>query len=353
MKIRNLVLSLSLLISSTTKADEVKIGAILPLSGDFAFAGQGFREGIDEAIKEYPNIPFKVIYEDDESLNKLKTVTAFQKLSSIDGVSIVFTAAVNSTAAAASLANRAKLPTLIVWDANEQIKGMGPSIFGIGVETEGTGQDVARTVVKKRKRTKIAILSVQDEWSQIISEAFAKEAKHLGAEIVLNENFSLGERDFRSALNRAILMEADAIYYPVFADSLISITRQAKELQFKGDLVTGDSLSENEIKALGTFAEGVICAQVWLGREEQEKDISTSIHKGFVHLGKRAVHMSALAAQSLVANGKAITRANLHAEFTTLLKGKNEARARIGNSAKTGEFRETILQVVNGRLKPI
>ena len=50
---------------------EIKIGAILPLTGDLAFLGEEIRKGIDIAVEEVrqEGLSLKVFYEDDQSLS--------------------------------------------------------------------------------------------------------------------------------------------------------------------------------------------------------------------------------------------------------------------------------------------
>ena len=83
----------------------VKIGAILPLTGAMGFVGQTYKDLYEMRLSEIPeNSKFKyqLIFEDDQ-LDAQKSLTAGQKLLSLDNVDVLLLAQVQ---------NR-QLPTLL------------------------------------------------------------------------------------------------------------------------------------------------------------------------------------------------------------------------------------------------
>jgi len=72
----------------------IKIGAVIPISGIAATYGENQRNAIELAVDEINDSggvagrPLEVVFEDDET-NTAKTVSAFQKLISVDGVEVV------------------------------------------------------------------------------------------------------------------------------------------------------------------------------------------------------------------------------------------------------------------------
>ena len=76
-----------------SKNNPIKIGAILPLTGDLAFLGEEIKKGIDLGVAEYKDrgININVIYEDDQSLSLTASVNAANKLLNIDKVDVGLT----------------------------------------------------------------------------------------------------------------------------------------------------------------------------------------------------------------------------------------------------------------------
>jgi len=62
--------------------EEIKIVAILPLTGDLAFLGEEIRKSIDIAVDEarQEGLSLNVLYEDDQSLSPVAAVNATNKL---------------------------------------------------------------------------------------------------------------------------------------------------------------------------------------------------------------------------------------------------------------------------------
>ena len=88
------VLALVLASCSKAESNSVKIGGIFPLSGQVAVYGVECKNGVDLAIEEINAAggingkPVVLVSEDDEG-NPDKTVNAFKKLSTKDGVKVV------------------------------------------------------------------------------------------------------------------------------------------------------------------------------------------------------------------------------------------------------------------------
>ena len=148
----------------------IKIGSVLPITGDFAFFGgeilRGAQIAIEEAQKSNPDIKF--INEDDHSDAK-SSVNAANKLTSIDKVDGVITATLQEVKPMASIFSNGSIPLLATWDSNDYIKTAGKNIFTIGFSTEYAGQIMADHAYNTLKLRNVAVMSALDEWSTIIA----------------------------------------------------------------------------------------------------------------------------------------------------------------------------------------
>ena len=109
------------------KQDDVKIGAILPLSGDYSIIGTEIKNGMELAKYEIAMDGFDVniIYEDDESFLPRAVVNAANKLVNIDKVDVALTAIVEEAKPSSNIFNDNEVPLVIVWDSNRYIKEGG------------------------------------------------------------------------------------------------------------------------------------------------------------------------------------------------------------------------------------
>ncbi len=105
--------------SNEPKSNEpIKIGVILPLSGQYAFFGEDEKDALDLALK---NSNVKMIFEDD-GFDATKAVSAYQKLISIDKVDILVNADSVAFAAIYPLIKKDKILTFQIFESSEKHK---------------------------------------------------------------------------------------------------------------------------------------------------------------------------------------------------------------------------------------
>ena len=247
------------------------VGAILSLSNnDLASIAQSLQEGIDLAVDELnagggiQGKTVHVIYEDDQ-LNTARATTAAHKLLDVNHVSASFIGLANTAKGAGPIFEQAKVPLIVLWDANEDIENLGDYVYTIGFSTEQAGYAMAKMLYDKGTRT-AGVIRHQDEWSQLISNSFVKKFKELGGTILADESVEVGATDFRTVLLK--VKTADAIYAPLVGQ-LDVLFKQARELGYTGLLTTGDSMTDDVSNSAQGAAEGVYFTQVFAPESEK------------------------------------------------------------------------------------
>lgn len=130
------ILAIGLIAIQTKKEPgEIKIGAILPLTGDSALYGESIKKGIDLAVEQINSEEgvkgrkVTVIYEDSKAVPSVG-VASFQKLISIHRVPVVIGDAVSSvTLAIAPIAEKNKVVILSPLSSAPAITEAGDFIF--------------------------------------------------------------------------------------------------------------------------------------------------------------------------------------------------------------------------------
>jgi len=287
----------------------LKAGALLPLSGEFHFVGRALQQGMELALKDYQSEQIEICYEDDQTFRDLTAVTAVKKLVNVDNVDVVLNSVVNTSSAIAPILNKKKVPGVVIWDNNKRIQQLGDWIFAQGVSTELAGEDMAEHAFKNLAVKNVSVISVHDEWSEIISSAFIDKFQRLGGTVDLHEKFLVEENDFRSLVSRIKKKKSEAIYFPLFPHSLQALVKQLRAFDYDGYLLTGDSFAYDSLKVLGDLAEGLFATQVWHQEsslsskyKEQYGDQENSINMAFVALGYDAVKMLAELSRKLKAS---------------------------------------------------
>ncbi len=335
------------------------VGAILPLSGDFAFLGTQMQRGMELALEDYPASHIKIVYEDDQTLNNLSALNALKKLLLSDKAVIVLNDAVNTTKAIAPTLDAQKVPAVVFWDNNEELKGLSKYVFAMGLSTELAGSDMAQFAFHTLGVKSVYIASAQDGWSEIISNSFAKKFKELDGTINAHEKFPPDSIDFRTLIAKAKQAGSGAIYFPLFPQANESLIKQARELDYTGYLLTGDGLTEENIQNLGALSNGVYASLPYLANQSfldkyraKFSDNLNPINLSFAGLGYDAAKLVIDVVASLEKRGTKVTAEAIRNalpgfEFSGVTgSGKFSAEGIVTK-------KELLLEVHNGTFKPV
>ena len=275
-----LVLVTILVIVETKKRPkEIKIGAILPLTGDAALYGQNIKKGIDLATAEINQkggihgAKITVIYEDSKA-NPTEGVSAFNQLVDIYGVPVVIGDAVSSvTLAIAPIADRKKVVVLSPLSSAPAITQAGDFIFR-NVPSDLFGGRVAAYFAARDQGWKsLAILYANNDFGVGLKEVFSKWVKSLGSKIVASEAYEQGNTDFRTQLIKIKQANPDAIFLVGYREAP-QILIQAKELGVKSYLLGTGLLEDPKIIDLAKQAsEGVFFTQLQYTPDSSEQDV--------------------------------------------------------------------------------
>jgi branched-chain amino acid transport system substrate-binding protein len=240
---------------------DVKVGSVLPLSGNSAAYGNWIREAL-QLVEEETNKTggiqsksLKIIYEDDQGQPSV-AASAMQKLTNIDKVPLVYGSWVSSAVLAmAPIAERTR--TVLIAEAiSPKISEAGDYIFRFNLD--------ARVALAKlipfaaQKNNKFAILYINNDFGVDQANIFKKEMEKLGKSVVFNQGYDPSTTDFRSALTKIKNLQPDAIFIPGYLE-IANILKQAQELGLKAQFYSSFPFENiNILKIAGKAAEGVI-----------------------------------------------------------------------------------------------
>lgn len=132
-KLVTLVIVVAIIIIGSTftqtkkQSTSLTLGLMLPLTGDYAAAGQNMQKGMELALDQYkknnPDLDIKVVVEDD-GYNTKKGVTAYKKLVDYDKVDAIL-----------------MLSTPVIDAIHEDVVKRGIPVIQLGVQTVGIADD--------------------------------------------------------------------------------------------------------------------------------------------------------------------------------------------------------------------
>lgn len=228
-------------------SDPIKVGITVSNSGNFALASQsgerGVRIWVDDVNRRGgievngEKRPVELVALDDRS-DKQMVPRVYETLTQKENVDVLIAPFGSTlTGAAATIAERnGKL--MMSWSASSD------AIFDQGYKNLVSGVVPASMIPETNLRLmqelgiqKIAIVHLDEPFTASLSEAASRIAEEMGFEVVLDERYQKGTKDFSVMLQKAQALGAEAFYPNTYEVDSILMIKQMKELDINFDYV--------------------------------------------------------------------------------------------------------------------
>lgn len=224
-----LIASVAFYVFDSSKIDgTIKIGVVSPLTGNKAQVGEGLREAIKLAQKDFGTTKrqYQFIYEDSAG-DSAKSASAVQKLVFIDKVNALVSITSQDGNITAKSAEEASIPHIAI--ANDQKISEGEYNF-IHWTPIYTQSKLFVEELKKRGIKRVAIFTELNDSPVATVESFKRDIGNENIEVVWEERFTGGETDFRSMIAKNKDKPADLIMLQAFSPSIEVLRRQLVEM---------------------------------------------------------------------------------------------------------------------------
>ncbi|MDD4990020.1 MAG: ABC transporter substrate-binding protein [Candidatus Pacebacteria bacterium] len=206
----------------------VKIGVILPLTGNTAFMGESCRKAMVMAQEQLGNTKYdyQLIFEDD-GMDKIKTASAFSKLANIDKVDAVVSWSSGSGNVVSPMAEQNKIIHFgIASDANV---AKGDYNFTHLTPPESEAVKMVQELVK-RQISKIALVGLNQEGVVATFNFLRSKMAGAGIEIVFDALLSGEQMDFKTEIQKIKNAKPQIVVLEFFSPQIEIFASQAKEL---------------------------------------------------------------------------------------------------------------------------
>jgi branched-chain amino acid transport system substrate-binding protein len=226
---------------------EIKIGAILPLSGNTAWLGEQHKWGIDLAVEQINAMggvngkKIIVLYEDDKN-EPLEAVNAFNKLLITHHPSIVITAMSGSSMAILPIAEKNK----VVLFANCGYPGITDKsewVFRNFITSTQEAHVMARFSFEELGVKELAVLYIDDAYGEGGKNIFEEEYTRMGGRILAIEKYDKNGTDFKTEIAKIRSVEPKALYILGYGNATSIMLRQLRESGYKGIILGTNNFS--------------------------------------------------------------------------------------------------------------
>ena len=260
-KVSSLAAVISFVVSITGSVHaEVKIGALMPFTGDLQAYGPQCYTGVQLAVKEV-NVAGGIMGETVKLL-KADTQTASQpaidaakKLISVDRVAGIVGALASGNTIPVGLSVAAVEGTPIVSNASTspEITGLKDNDFVFRTVPTDAVQGIAlANIVLEQGVKKVAIIYRNDDYGVGLNDAFSKAFSASGGNVTSSLAYEKGQASYRAELNRLAQSGAERLLVIGFPENGNTIVRQALEEGFFDKFIFTDGMqSQNVIDTVG------------------------------------------------------------------------------------------------------
>ncbi|MDR3372235.1 MAG: ABC transporter substrate-binding protein [Ancalomicrobiaceae bacterium] len=330
----------ALVVSPALAASDVYIGVSAPLTGDNAEYGNYFKTAAllaQKTINDRGGIKgqkLQLLIEDSKADPKEAILIAQKFVSDPRVLAVVGDFNSSASMAAAEIYNDGGLVQISPTASHPDFTKKGEYIFRAGTTQSMEGAFLARWAVRDLGHKKIGTIYVNNDWGLVANKVFAETAKQLGADVVNQESFIPGDKDFTAIVTKIMDAKPDMVFLAVqWADAAL-IATQMKSLGLKTDLMGPGSLStENLVKNAGDAVEGIRANAIYFAGDT--RSVSADYTKAYAATYGRPPHdHSALTYDAVMLLANAIERGGVDRKAI-----RDALAATDGFEGVTGKFR--------------
>lgn len=269
------------------KAELVKIGIILPLTGSYSPFGDAQKKGYDLAIEEIKNKcdsdkrKYEFVFNDDES-NEQKALLSVKKLVTKERVvSIIGTYSSSCTLSAIEIANHSKIPMISPSAAADLITMKGFNwVFRLNAPSSIYAKTIMDFISSLKGIKKVAVLYENSLFGTTTSEYLQKYSKNKNIEVTFSASYDPKDMKLISiVLSNLKKKNPDGIIMISYIEDAINLLKQCKEKEINPKIYIGAGAGfslKKFVDILGEDANNIFSVSQW------SPQINTPLNKEFV-----------------------------------------------------------------------
>ena len=295
--------------------EEIVIGEYASLTGGSASFGQSSHKGTALAVEEMNAAggilgkKLKLITDDDQSQAGQPATIARKLISQDKVVAVLGEVASSKSLEAAPICQQSKIPMISPASTNPKVTEVGDYIFRVCFIDPFQGTVMSKFAQSKGWKNVAVLTDVKQDYSVGLAEFFIKDFKASGGQIVKEQKYSTGDKDFKPQLTSIKAANPDAIFVPGYYGEVSLIAKQAKLLGIKAPLLGGDGwVGDSLLKVAGNSLDGSFFSCHYASDDKSPK-VQEFVKAFKAKYGEVPDDMAALGYDSAMILGEAIKRA--------------------------------------------
>ena len=241
------------------QSDEIKIGVVLPLSGEVPSFGISSKNAIDMLITS-TNIKgglhgkrVEVIYEDDKNIPQMsiEKITKLIKLDRVVGV--IGSISSKCSIAMGPIATENKIPMITPISTSPMVTTVGGEyVFRACFVDTFQGKIIARFAIEDLKADTAATLyDSGNEYSKGLAEFFESNFERMGGKVVLSKGYTSDKMDIDQQLREIAKLQPDVLMLSDYYNNVATIAQKARRAGITAQFIGGDGWDSPTLSSLG------------------------------------------------------------------------------------------------------
>lgn len=251
--------------------DVIKIGAILPLTGDLSNYGVDTKLALELAVKQenerggIDNKRVVLIIEDSQGKPE-NASRAVNKLINIDNViAILGPLSSPEVLAVAPIVNKSKIPLISPSSTDNSITNAGEFVFRTINADYVENKAFSRFVKINFDLPKISIIANQATGTLSYANSFETNYLQEGGKILLKELYAESQKDYKNIITKILSGKPDAIYISGYSMEIGSIIKQIRQFNKNIQLFSYQSAEDSKVPGIsGDLVNGLVYSSTTL-----------------------------------------------------------------------------------------
>lgn len=224
----------------------LKIGAIIPLTGNVAVFGKWIQNGLELGLtsfeSENPEQKGKVTLIIEDSKNEAKDgISAFNKLITTDNIDIAISAMSKVAVPLIPLTEANHLPHFMQDVTYPNITSKGNLLFRHFIQSDREATLLSNYAVNTLKAKNVAIIYVNDDAGIGAKDAFSKIFSASG-KVLTEQSFEAKETDFKTLVDKVIGMKPECIFLFGNGPSWANCLKNLHQQNYQGNVLTNTAM---------------------------------------------------------------------------------------------------------------
>jgi len=272
-------------------SEEVIIGVILPLSGEYHEQAKAVLAGIQYAQKKFndkSNVRINLVIKDSEG-DMVKLVKAAQELAKDDRiVAIIGELERDKTVAIAAAINDLNIPLIAPTTSGNGVASLNEYTFQANCDLENRGHILAKYAIEELKLKTFATLAPADNHGKDMTDSFTSTVDQLGGKIIAQKWYYTDAQDLKRQFNsirelgfnlvnkdslirhysreldvfkveKVPVTSIDGIFFPCYTEEIQYIAPQFAFANIKAQIIGGEYWNDiDKLRSNQTYVDGII-----------------------------------------------------------------------------------------------